>query len=160
MEELTRLLAEFRANIESNRQALETSLAKSPNMAYRQVSELAKFVGARHGLDLQVHFPDPRSIMDISSYGSENIGIVFDKFKRNFPMPRDEIKQNAVEMIGGAARAQDAYMYEGKEGVRVIISEGQRIEVLPGSVHFWCKIGPQVQLFGDWLLENVYHERK
>ncbi|MEO9319906.1 MAG: hypothetical protein ABI361_04465 [Nitrososphaera sp.] len=160
MQELTRLLTELRANVESNRASIEVSLSKSPNMAYRQVNELAKFVGLRHSLDLQLHFPNPASITDVSSYGSENVGIVFDKFKRNFPIPRDVIKQKAAEVLGSEIKAQDAYMYEGKEGVRVIIKVGQRIEILPGSVHFWCKIDSQVRDFGDWLLENVYAVRK
>ena len=46
-------------------------------------------------------------------------------------------------------------MYEGKEGVRVVLPEG-RLEILPGSVHFWCKIDSKVREYGDWLMDNLY----
>jgi hypothetical protein len=51
-------------------------------------------------------------------------------------------------------------MYEGKEGVKVIMaSSGERIEVLPGSVHFWCRVDEKVRSYGDWLMQNVYFPR-
>jgi hypothetical protein len=50
-------------------------------------------------------------------------------------------------------------MYEGKEGVKVIMPEG-RIEVLPGSVHFWCRIDEKVKFYADCLAENVYFPAK
>lgn len=91
----------------------------------------------------------------MDSYGSENVGIVVDKFRKTFPVPREQVKKKAVELLGDDARPQDAYMYEGKEGVRVVIPEG-RIEILPGSVHFWCKIDVRVRSYGDWLMQNIY----
>ena len=48
-------------------------------------------------------------------------------------------------------------MYEGKEGVRVIIKSG-RLEVLPGSVHLWCRIDQPVKYFVDWLMDMVYYQ--
>lgn len=148
------LLDDLRFNVESNRSALEVALKKSPNFAYQKVNELALFVGSRYSVNLQLHFPAPDKISDISSYGTENVGIVVDKFRKTFPVPRETVKQKAVELVGDA-QPQDAYMYEGKEGVKVIMPEG-RIEVLPGSVHFWCKIDNRVRAYADWLAENVY----
>jgi hypothetical protein len=73
---------------------------------------------------------------------------------------REIVKQKAVELLGNDARPQDAYMYEGKEGVKVImVSSGERIEVLPGSVHFWCRVDEKVRSYGDWLMQNVYFPR-
>ena len=149
------VLDDLQYNIEQNRDLLAVALKKSPNIAYRKVNELAVFVGNRHGLDLQLHFPIPGKIMDIGAYGTENVGIVVDKFKKTFPVPREIVKEKAVELLGGAAKPQDAYMYEGKEGVKVVMPEG-RIEVLPGSVHFWCKVDEKVRSYGDWLMQNVY----
>jgi hypothetical protein len=149
------LIDDLRYNIESNRDALAAALRRSPNFAYQKVNELALFVGSRHRVDLQLHFPAAAKISDIGSYGTENVGIVVDKFRKTFPVPRDTVKQKAIELIGSDARPQDAYMYEGKEGVRVVLPEG-RIEVLPGSVHFWCRLDERVKSYADWLMENVY----
>jgi hypothetical protein len=101
-----------------------------------------------------LHFPDSSKIRDTESYGTENIGIVIDKFRKTFPIPRETIKENAKKILG-QVRAEDAYMYEGKEGVKIIGQIG-RIEVLPGSVHLWCKIDNNVTEFTDWLMEEVY----
>jgi hypothetical protein len=148
------ILDDLRFNIESNRAALAAALKRSPNLAYQKVNELALFVGSRYSVNLQLHFPAPGKISDISSYGTENVGIVVDKFRKTFPVQRDAVKQKAVELLG-AAQPQDAYMYEGKEGVKVVMPEG-RIEVLPGSIHFWCRIDERVRAYADWLAENVY----
>ena len=149
------LVDDLRYSIDGNRDALRAVLKRSPNLAYQKINELAIFTGSRHGVDLQLHFPVAGQISDVDSYGTENMGIVIDKFRKTFPVPRETVKQKAVELLGGEAKAQDAYMYEGKEGVKVTMPEG-RIEILPGSVHFWCKIDDRVKSYGDWLLQNVY----
>lgn len=155
----SRLLDELGDNVKTNRDALEAILKKSPNSVYLKINELAAFVGSRNGVNLQLHFPVAGRISDIDSYGTENVGIVIDKFRKNFPVPRDVVKAKAIEYLGTDAKADDAYMYEGKEGVRVVLSLG-RIEILPGSVHFWCKIDYRMRLYGDWLMENLYVNTK
>lgn len=151
------LIDDLRFNIESNRDALAAAMKRSPNLAYQKVNELALFVGSRYNVNLQLHFPVADKISDIGSYGTENIGVVVDKFRKTFPIPRETVKRKAVEILGNNAQPQDAYMYEGKEGVKVVTPEG-RIEVLPGSVHFWCRIDDRVVAYGDWLVENVYFQ--
>ena len=147
------LIDEFRSAVRDNRDVLLKMAKKSPQLAYQKVNELGLFVGSRHGVHLQLHFPVPSKVADVDSYGTENIGIVVDKWRKTFPVARDAVKQKAVELLG--AEAQDAYMYEGKEGVRVVIPDG-RIEILPGSVHLWCKVDDSIRSYADWLMENVY----
>lgn len=155
MKSFSTLIEDLRFNIESNRDALGAALKRSPNHAYTKANEVALFVGSRYNVDLQLHFPVAGKISDVDSYGTENIGIVVDKFRKTFPVPRETVKQKAIEFIGSNAQPHDAYMYEGKEGVKVIMPEG-RIEVLPGSVHFWCRIDERVKAYADWLGKNVY----
>lgn len=148
------ILDDLKNNIEHNRQSIAAMLKKNPNLAYQKVTELAAFVGSRHGVDLRLHFPVATKISDVDSYGMENVGIVLDKSRKTFPIPRAEVKQKAIELLAGA-KPEDAYMYEGKEGVRVVLPAG-RIEILPGSVHFWCKIDSNIRSYGDWLMQSVY----
>ncbi len=150
----SRIIGELRANIAYNGDALQAVLKKSPNLAYQKVNEIAFFTGSRFGVNLQLHFPDSRKIASLDEYGTENIGIVVDKFRKTFPVPREAIKNKAVELVPGS-KAQDAYMYEGKEGVKVLLQNG-RIEVLPGSIHLWCRIDEPVTRYADWLMQNVY----
>jgi hypothetical protein len=150
------LIEELRANIRNNSENLHRILKRSPNIAYQKLNELALFTGSRYNLNLQLHFPDPKKISDVDSYGTENIGIVVDKFRRTFPIPREEIKRMATEVIGNNAQAHDAYMYEGKEGIKVILENG-RMEILPGSIHLWCKVdNKKIKSYVDWLMQNVY----
>lgn len=153
------IIRELKSNIEYNRKALESSLKNNPAIAYQKVNEITNFVGSRYGLNLQIHFPDQRRLFEVNSYGTENLGIVFDKHKKRFPIQREIIKEKAVNMIAGS-RADDAYMYEGKEGVRVSFPEG-RLEILPGSIHVWCNVEENgVIKYVDWLFEYVYNHNR
>src|ERR1051325_8411164 len=150
------LIEELRNNILSNRENLYRILNRNANIAYQKVNELAVFTGSRYNLNLQLHFPDSKKISDIDSYGTENIGIVVDKFRKTFPIPREDIKRKASEVIGNNIQAQDAYMYERKEGIKLVLENG-RIEILPGSIHLWCNVeDKKIQSYCDWLLQNVY----
>lgn len=147
---------DLQLNIERNHDVLAVALKRSPNIAYQKVNELAQFVGSHYSINLQLHFPIPGKISDLDSYGTENISIVVDKFRRLFPVPRELVKQKAVELIGNDAKSKDAYTYEGKEGAKVMLMPEGSIEVLPGSIHFWCKIDGRIRSYGDWMIENVY----
>ena len=149
------LIEDLKSNIDYNRKALENSLKVNPAIAYQKVNEITQFVGSRYRLKLQIHFPDQRRLFVIDSYGTENLGIVFDKHRKQFPIQRETIKKKALEIFA-ASKAEDAYMYEGKEGVRVTIAAG-RLEILPGSIHLWCNVETDgVKEYVDWLFENVY----
>lgn len=157
MEIFSSLIEDLHLNIERNRDTLALALKRrNPHMAYQKVNDLAQFVGSHYNLILQLHFPIPGKISDLDSYGTENISIVVDKFRRVFPVPRETVKQKAVEMIGNDAKPKDAYTYEGKEGAKIVIIPKGSIEVLPGSMHFWCKIDGRIRSYGDWMMENVY----
>jgi hypothetical protein len=150
------LIKELRSNILANSKNLQRILNRSPNTAYQKVNELASFIGSRYNLSLQLHFPNSKKILDIDSYGTENIGIVVDKFRETFPITREEVKHMAIEILDNNVEAHDAYMYEGKEGVKIIFENG-RIEVLPGSIHLWCKVDDEkLKNYVDWLMQNVY----
>jgi hypothetical protein len=154
---LSEIIKELRENITNNKILLSKMLSNSPQKAYQYANELARFTGLRYHVNLQLHFPDSNRIFDIDTYGTENIGIVIDKNRRRFPLSREDVKKKAFEILGNNIHAHDAYMYEGKEGVKVILEYSRgRIEVLPGSIHLWCKIEPDVARYGDWLMENVY----
>lgn len=151
------LLDDLHLNIRRNHDTLALALKRrNPNIAYQRVNELAQFVGSHYKVDLQLHFPMPGKISDLDSYGTENISIVVDKFRRVFPIPKEMVKRKAIELIGSDAKPKDAYSYEGKEGAKIILMSKGSIEVLPGSIHFWCKIDSRIRSYGDWMIENIY----
>lgn len=160
MNEFSLLIADLTNNINSNMDFFKTTLKKKPALVYYKLNELSNFVGSRYNLKLELHFPDSNKIHSISEYGKENISIVVDKFRKVFPIPREQIKLEASNSFKNAM-VIDAYMYEGKEGIKIVFNDKNksRIEILPGSLHLWIKIDEDVEKFCNWLLQNVYSDR-
>jgi hypothetical protein len=149
----SKIIEDLKMNFNTNRNFFVKYSKSNPNMIYSKINDIAQFVGSRYGIDLKLHFPDPSKIYVLDSYGSENIGIVVDRFKKNFSISRELIKSKAIETIPGAS-VSDAYMYEGKEGVRILFNKG-RLELLPGSIHIWSQIDKDVENYVNWILTNV-----
>lgn len=160
MDEFTSLITDLANNINSNMEFFKSSLIKNPTLVYYKLNELSNFVGSRYNIKLEIHFPDSKKIHNTTDYGKENLSIVVDKFKKVFPIPREQIKQEAAILFKNAI-VMDGYMYEGKEGIKIVFdgSVKSRIEILPGSVHLWVKIDKDVEKFCNWLMLHVYTER-
>jgi hypothetical protein len=152
--EFSELLRDLKFNFIQNQTTLQSLTKKNPNLTFFHINEIANFVGKRHNVQLQLHFPNSRKISEFESYGSENIGIVIDKFRKKFKISRELIKYEAQKQIP-EADVLDAYMYEGKEGLRIVLKKG-RIEILPGSVHIWCLIDQNIENYMNWLFKVVF----
>lgn len=150
------MTAELRRELASNMPQIRTLLKKSPATAFTTINEIASRVGSKYGLTLSLNFPQRGKIDDFEAYGTENLGMVFSRNSRRFPIPRDIIKSKASEILENPQVA-DAYMYEGKEGVRVTAGQ-TRLDILPSSLHIWGKFDPKTSKFCDWLLENCYRQ--
>lgn len=152
----SKIIQDLKINFNTNKNFFDKYTKRNPNLIYSKINEIAQFVGSRYEIDLKLHFPNPAKIYVFDSYGTENIGIVVDRLKKNFSISREIIKSKAIETIPNAT-ASDAYMYEGKEGVRISLKNG-RIELLPGSVHIWCTVDKDIENYVNWLLTNVLYK--
>lgn len=141
-------------HLKSNLPQIRLILKRNPAMAYTKITELGFDVGRKYNIKLVVNFPKRGKIEDFDSYGKQDLSIIVDQTKKNFPIERSIIKSKAKEIFGDV-KIQDAYMYEGKEGVKVFFEDG-RIDILPHSLHVWCKFSERVLDFCDWLFVNVY----
>ncbi len=133
-------------------------LGKNPAAGYTRITEIGHETGRRYGIRLIVNFPHEGKINEYEMYGKRDLSLIIDQKKTRFPVGRDTIKQRAADIIGGGdvVKAEDAYMYEDKEGVRLRFAGGGRIDILPHSVHIWCEFTDEVTRFCDWLLDEVY----
>ena len=145
---------ELQKKLGSNLPQIRFLLKRNPGMAFTTINEITANVGKRYNVKLSLNFPERGKIDDFESYGTENIGIVFQRDSKTFPISRELIKSKALEILG-SVQIEDAYMYEGKEGVRVN-DIGYRLDILPSSLHVWGKISKNICKFCDWLLENCY----
>lgn len=140
--------------LKSNSPQIRILLKKSPGLAFTTINEIANNIGKKYNIRVSLNFPERGKIEDYDSYGTENLGFVFQRDNKAFSIPRDIIKSKASEILVGV-QIQDAYMYEGKEGVRVI-EDRYRLDILPASLHLWGKINDNIRNFCDWLLEYCY----
>src|SRR5574340_1223497 len=150
----SQITSKLQEELKSNSPQIRFLLKKSPGLAFTTINEIATNVGKKYNIKVSLNFPERGKIEDYESYGTENIGFVFQRNSKSFPMPRDTLKSKAAELLENV-QIQDAYMYEGKEGVRVI-DQNYRLDVLPASLHVWGKINDNIKNFCDWLFENCY----
>ena len=140
--------------LKSNLPQIRFILKKNPAMGYTRIMELGHQVGQKYQIKLIVNFPQEGKIENFEMYGKRDLSLIIDQSKTNFPIERGIIKQKAKDLFVNA-KVEDAYMYEGKEGVKVFFENG-RIDILPHSLHIWCEFTEDVTAYCDWLLENVY----
>lgn len=148
------ITTKLQAELKSNLPQIRFLLKKNPAMAYTKITEIGFDVGKKYNIQLLVNFPQQNKINEFDFYGKRDLSIIVDRQKKNFPIPRSTIKEKAKEVLGNV-QVDDAYMYEGKEGVRVTFENG-RIDILPHSLHIWCVFDERVTNYCDWLLSNVY----
>lgn len=148
------ITSELQQQLKSNLPQIRLLLKRNPAMAYTKITEIGFGVGRKYKIQLIVNFPQRGKIEDFDSYGMQDLSMIIDRERKNFPIQRSIIKEKAKETFGDI-QVDDAYMYEGKEGVKVF-PHGGRIDILPHSVHIWCKFDEKVTSYCNWLLVNVY----
>lgn len=150
----SQISSRLQEELKSNNPQIRFLLKKSPSLAFATINEIATRIGRKYNIKISLNFPERGKIEDYESYGTENIGFVFQRDSKSFLIPRDVIKSKALKVLE-SVQIQDAYMYEGKEGVRAI-GLNYRLDILPSSLHIWGKINDEIANFCDWLLENCY----
>ena len=148
------ITSKLQQELRTNLPQIRLLLKRNPAMAYTKITEIGFDVGKKYNIQLLVNFPQQNKINEFDYYGRRDLSIIVDRQKKNFPIQRTVIKEKAKEIFGDV-KVDDAYMYEGKEGVRVTFEDG-RIDILPHSLHIWCVFDDKVTRYCDWLLANVY----
>ena len=152
------LTSDLQAQLKRDMAQIRFLLKKNQGMAYARIVEIGKEVGKKYNIKLVVNFPKEGRIDEFDMYGKRDLSLIIDYEQKRFPIDRELIKQKAKEMLGDI-QTEDAYMYEGKEGVRVF-TDNWKIDILPHSLHIWTEFNENVTAFCDWLMENVYQMKK
>ena len=150
----TTITKDLQKELKSYMPQIRVLLKQSEGIAYKRITDIGFEIGKKYNIKLIVNFPHRGKIEDFDSYGTQDLSIIVDQSKTNFPIERNIIKEKAKELFGDV-KVEDAYMYEGKEGVKVFFDKG-RIDILPHSLHIWCKFTEKVTEYCNWLLVNVY----
>ena len=152
---------DLQKTLKSNLPQIRFLLKKNPGIAYKEIGEIGKNVGKKYDIELLVNFPHEGKIENFEMYGKQDLSLIIDMERKRFPIDRSIIKEKALELLGDV-KVEDAYMYEDKEGARVIFNDNiqDKIDILPHSLHIWYEFTKPVTEFCEWLLENVYLIKK
>ncbi|MCH7560948.1 MAG: hypothetical protein QQN62_01290 [Nitrosopumilus sp.] len=154
----TELTLDLQVQLKRDLAQIRFLLKKNQGMGYTRIVEIGKEVGKKYNIKLIVNFPKEGRIDEFDMYGKRDLSLIIDHDRKKFPIDRELIKQKAKDLLGDI-KTEDAYMYEGKEGVRVF-TENWKIDILPHSLHIWTEFNENVTAFCDWLMENVYQMKK
>jgi len=151
------IVEELQKTLKSNLPQIRFLLKKNPGIAYKEIGEIGKKVGKKYDIELLVNFPHEGKIENFEMYGKQDLSLIIDMERKRFPIDRNIIKEKASELLENV-KVEDAYMYEDKEGARIIFNDNiqDKIDILPHSLHIWYEFTEPVTEFCEWLLENVY----
>jgi hypothetical protein len=120
--------------------------------AFEIINKIASDVGTKWGVFLQLNFPPGQPKLNSSNLGHRNLTMLVFRDRKKFTnVPESEI-EHAFDPLKPTAIDATGFGYE---GFRVRLSNG-RIDCLPGGVHLWCEITPEVLDVLDWLFTNAY----
>jgi len=120
--------------------------------AYAIINRIASDVGTKWGVFLQLNFPPGQSSFSSSNLGHRNLTILVFRDRKKFANVLESEVRRAFDPLNPTGIDSAGFGYE---GFRVRLSNG-RIDCLPGGVHLWCEISPDVLRVLDWLSINAY----
>jgi len=120
--------------------------------AYQILNRIAFDVGTKWGVFLQLNFPPGQSRFSSSNLGHRNLTMLVFRDRKKFTDVSESEVKHAFDPLNPTAVDSAGFCYE---GFRVGLSNG-RIDCLPGGVHLWCEITPQILDVLDWLFTNAY----
>ena len=101
------IISRLHSELKSNNPQIRFLVKKTPSLAFTKINEIATSIGKKYNIKISLNFPERGKIEDFESYGSENIGFVFQRDSKTFPIPRELIKLKASEILDHV-KIQDA----------------------------------------------------
>jgi len=120
--------------------------------AYEILNRIASDVGTKWGVFLQLNFPPDQTSFSLSGLGHRNLTILVFRDRKKFTNVSESEVKRAFDRLNPIAIDNAGFGYE---GFRVKLSNG-RVDCLPGGVHLWCEITPDILRVLDWLFTNAY----
>jgi hypothetical protein len=124
--------------------------------AFETINRITSEVGTKWSVFLQLNFPPGQSQLSSSSLGHRNLTLLVFRDRKKFTNVSESEVRHAFDPLKPSVIDSAGFGYE---GFRVRFSSG-RIDCLPGGVHLWCEITPQVLDVMDWLFVNAYGMKK
>ena len=121
-------------------------------VAFEIINRIASDVGTKWGVFLQLNFPPGQPSVGSSNVGHRNLTMLVFRDRKKFANVSESEVKHAFDPLKPTAVDGAGFGYE---GFRVRLANG-RIDCLPGGVHLWCEITPEVLGVLDWLFTKAY----
>jgi len=141
--------------LEERQVEYEALLSHGKPLAFEAINKVAFEVGERHGVFLQINFPPGRSLTNTKDAGRRDLSLLVHRDRKKFQGPTEQEVKKAFQPLNPISFDSAGFGYE---GFKVRLASG-RIDCLPGGVHLWCEVTPEVLRFLDWLFEHAYQKK-
>ena len=146
------ILQDLWSSLESRKDEYATLLDRDKIRAVGIINRIAAEVGQHYEVLLQLNFPPGREGPRVLGLGHRDLSMLVYRDRKKFiPVSEAEVKR-AFEPLKPLAFEP---LKVNQEGFKMRLSNG-RIDCLPGGVHLWCEITPDVLRALDWLFANAY----
>ena len=138
--------------LEAKRGQYEDLIQEDTFKAIEIVNQIASEVGRHWGVFIQLNFPPGHHKLTVPGLGHRDLSLLVYRDRKKF----DRVSESEVKLALGPLNplSFDSAGF-GYEGFRVRLPGG-RIDCLPGGVHLWCEVTPEVLRFLDWLFSKAY----
>jgi len=141
--------------LEESQAEYEVLLSHGRTLAFEAINKVAFDVGERHGVFLQVNFPPGRALNSTKGVGRRDLSLLVHRDRKQFQGITEQELKKALQSLSPISFDSAGFGYE---GFKVRFASG-RIDCLPGGIHLWCDITPEVLRFLDWLFEHAYQKK-
>lgn len=146
------IIRDLWSTLESRQNQYATFLATSKVRAYEVINGIAYEVGQQHQVLLQLNFPPGQQDLSLNAIGHRDLSLIIHRGREKFGgVSEAEVKKIFLPLEPRSFEP----MNRDQEGFRVRLSNG-RIDCLPGAVHLWCEITPEILLVLDALFMKAY----
>jgi hypothetical protein len=145
VKDLWRALVERRADYEN-------ALQQGKLQAFETFNRIASEAGAKWGVFIQLNFPPGQMLPQPEELGHRDLSILVYRERKKFEGVTEHDVRERLLALKPVSFDNTGFGYE---GLRARLRSG-RIDCLPGGVHVWCELGPDVLEFLDWLFKNAY----
>ena len=146
------IIRDLWSTLETRQNQYAPLLATSKVRAFEVINGIAYEVGQRHQVLLQLNFPPGQQGPSLNTLGHRDLSLVIHHGREKF----EGVSENEVKKIFLPLEPLSLEpMIRGKDGFKVQVSSG-RIDCLPGAVHLWCEITPEILEVLDTLFRKAY----
>jgi len=109
-------------------------------------------VGDRWKIVLQLNFPPGQYGPRTEGLGHRDVSMIVYRDRRKFDHKSEAEVKDAFQPL--SPRGFESVKHD-QEGFKVALADG-RIDCLPGAIHLWCELTPDVLNVLDWVFTNAY----